>query len=173
MSCHEAPGANIFSSLSLGQRITVWLGVITITLSVLLLLFRMMFVNYVENYQLAYKFDARNGEITLLPDRGYIVTWPILVSVHTIDLRPMQVCISTVLHVLNCKLVQFNADDHEAVQTFLAWHGRRDYEGPSSSSSTSMNDSNYFRSILLNYAYDGQGRSYPFLTILRELRSEE
>ena len=162
-----------YSSFPLGARIGVWLGGIIATLLVLLLLFRMMFVNYVENYQLAYQFDTRNGQITILPDRGYIVTWPVLVRVNTIDLRPMQVCISSVLRVLNCKLVQFNADNPDAVRAFLDWHGRRDYEGPNAGSSPGLSNSNTFQSLLMNYAYDGRGQSYPFLTILRELRSDE
>src|SRR5579863_1592770 len=63
-----------------------------------------LFVNYVDNYQLGYKFDARSGQITILSHSGYVVTPPFVVSVHHIDLRPMQVCISAIQRVLNCKL---------------------------------------------------------------------
>jgi hypothetical protein len=158
-------------------------GKIVMTLSglfalalVLLILFRILFVNYVDNYELGYKFDARNGEITILPHSGYVVTLPFVVSVHHIDLRPMQVCISAIQRVLNCKLVQFNPDS-EAVKLFLSWHGRQDYDGPGTSSSSQSTDGasryTYFQSVLLNYAYDGSGKSYSFLTVLRELKPED
>jgi len=142
---------------------------------VCLLFFRMLFVNYVDNYQLGYKFDSRTGEITILPHTGYVVTPPFVVSVHHIDLRPMQVCISAIQRVLNCKLVQFNPDI-EATRLFLSWHGRQDYDGPGTSSSQSTSGASsytYFQSVLLNYAYDGAGKSYPFLTVLRELKPDE
>ncbi len=131
-----------------------------------LLLFRMMFVNFVDNYELGYKFDSRTGEITILEEPGYYVTLPLVVSVHTIDLRPMQVCINANSRVLNCKLVQF---DKAGVKLFLSWHGRASYEGPGSGTSSATT----FSEILKSYAYDGSGKSYPFLTVLRELKPEE
>ena len=136
----------------------IWVGGICGAGLVLLILFRMMFVNYVDNYQLGYKFDARTGYITVLPHQGYVVTPPFVVSVHTIDLRPMQVCISAIQRVLNCKLVQF---DQEGLDLFLSWHGRANYP------MVSLQD------ILKNYAYDGGGRAYPFLKVLKELKPEE
>jgi hypothetical protein len=140
-----------------------------------LVLFRTSFLTYVDNYQLGYKFDARTGEVTILPRSGYFVATPFVVSIHHIDLRPMQVCISAIQRVLNCKLVQFNPDP-AAVKLFLSWHGRQDYDGPDTTSSQSNSayiDYTYFQGVLLNYAYDGSGKSYPFLTVLRELKPEE
>lgn len=120
--------------------------------------FRILFLNYVDNYELGYKFDSRTGVITLLDEAGYHRTPPFVVTVHTIDTRPMQVCINANQRVLNCKLVQFNKD---GLELFLSWHGRSDYSGHTLSQ------------ILLSYAYDGSGKSYPFLTVLRELKNEE
>ena len=142
---------------------------------VALLFFRIMFVNYVDNYELGYKFDSRTGEITILPRTGYFATPPFVVSVHHIDLRPMQVCISSIQRVLNCKLVQFNPNP-EGVKLFLSWHGRQDYDGPvtqntSSDSQTTIHNT-YFQSVLMNYAYGGDKKEYPFLTVLRELGAE-
>ena len=140
-----------------------------------LIVFRMMFVNYVDNYELGYEFDARTGEITILDHSGYIVTPPLLVSVHHIDLRPMQVCISAIQRVLNCKLVQFNPDP-AAVRLFLSWHGRQNYDGPgihnSSGSSSGSNDDTLLQNILKAYAYEGSGRNYPFLRVIREIRPD-
>lgn len=156
-------------------RAGVWVGVCFATLLLLAGLFRMTFVDYIENYQLGYQFDARTGEITILPHAGYVVTPPLVVKVHHIDMRPMQVCISAIQRVLNCKLVQFNPQP-EAVRLFLAWHGRQDYNGPGTSSGQGTSGASsytYFQSVLLNYAYDGGGKSYPFLTVLRELKPEE
>lgn len=131
-------------------------------------LFWLLFTDFVDNYQLGYKFDARSGKLEILEGHGYFITPPVVVKVHVIDLRPMQVCINANQRVLNCKLVQFNP---KGIQTFLSWHGRGDYHGPGSSSSSA--EPSRFSEILKSYAYEGSGKNYPFLTIIRELKSEE
>lgn len=129
---------------------------------------------FVENYELGYKFDARDGQITVLDRPGYHWRTPIFEAIHTIDMRPRQVCInvgygssgtnssvsadSPNRRVLNCKLVQF---DRNGLSLFLEWHGRGDYTGDA------LDD------LLKIYAYDGTGKAYPFLRVLRELRSNE
>lgn len=140
---------------------------------------RLFAATKVENYQVAYKYDLMpgKGQIEILRnknqdgsysyERGWVLAWPILVKVHTVDLRPMQVCINANQRVLNCKLVQFNP---EGLELFLSWHGRDDYEGPGNSS---MQVTTNFSEILKSYAYDGSGKTYPFLTVLRELKPEE
>lgn len=59
------------------------------------------------------------------------------------------------------KLVQFNP---AGLDLFLSWHGRDNYD---TSASSKLNP------ILMSYAYDGSGKSYPFLTVIRELKPEE
>lgn len=144
-----------------GQRIlvnaSIALGSLLVLSLLALLVFRVMFVNYIDNYELGYKYDARTGKVEILGKRGYVVTAPIVVTVHTIDLRPMQVCINANNRVLNCKLVKFNPD---GLNLFLQWHGRANYDAAT------------LNPILLSYAYDGSGRAYPFLTVLRELKPE-
>jgi len=127
--------------------------------------FRITCVNFVENYELAYKYDKVSGEIIKLDRTGYFVTSPFVVAVHAIDLRPMQVCITANRRTLNCKLVEFNP---EGMDLFLAWHGRGDYEGPgntSSSNGVSATTKTPFSEILMAYAFDGTGNSYPFLKV--------
>lgn len=131
--------------------------------------FRILFVDYVDNYQLPYKFDARTGTITILPEPGYQVTPPFVVSVHHVDMRPMQVCINANQRVLNCKLVQF---DPKGIELFLSWHGRNDYNGPGNGTQQGSGTTT-FSEILKSYAYDGSGKNYPFLRIIRELKPEE
>jgi hypothetical protein len=133
-------------------------GVVLGALLAGLLVFYMLFVNFVDNYELGYKFDLRTGKIVLLQKQGYVITAPFVVKVHTVDLRPMQVCINANARVLNCKLVQFNP---KGIDTFLAWHGRDTY------------DARNLNPILMSYAYDGSGKTYPFLTVLRELKPED
>ena len=123
-----------------------------------LITFRVGWVNHIDNYELGYTFDSRNGEITVIPHSGYVITPPVLVAVHTMDLRPMQVCINANARVLNCKLVRFNP---EGLDLFLEWHGRGDY--------SAMN----LNGILMSYAYENAGKTYPFLTILRELSTTD
>ena len=147
-----------------------FLGYATLVIVVLLVLglvggcmFRAAAVTHVDNYELGYKFDKRSGKIERLDRTGYHIAWPVLVAIHTVDLRPVQVCINANNRVLNCKLVDFNPD---GLETFLAWHGRKDY-------SIDARGTGSFPDILLSYAYDPHSRSYPFIRILKELRGEE
>lgn len=139
--------------------------------------YRGLFLNWVDNYQFAYTYDYWTGKATPVTHNGYVYAPPFVRSVHTIDLRPMQVCISSIQRVLNCKLVHFDpyAKDPETGlqgwELFIKWHGRNDYEGPGTSNTPSTTDS-LFRAILTNYAYDGTGRSYPFLVIEKELKGD-
>ncbi len=119
-------------------------------------------ITFVDNYELGYRYDMRNGQVTRVGRTGYIVHPPFVVDVHTVDLRPMQVCINANSRVLNCKLVKFNPD---GLETFISWHGRANYEGTGGRSN--------FNEILMSYAMDGSGKSYPFLTVIRELKPEE
>ena len=134
-----------------------------------LIVFRVGWVTYVDNYELGYKFDSRSGKITVLDHTGYVVAAPFLVQVHTIDLRPMQVCINANARVLNCKLVQFNKD---GIELFLSWHGRNDYSVGSVDNQGHHYGGN-LDAILMSYAFDGSGKSYPFLTVLRELKTDD
>lgn len=113
---------------------------------------------FVDNYEVGYRFNARTGEITLLEHSGWIPKEPFFEMVGAVDTRPMQVCINANQRVLNCKLVRFNP---EGLRLFLEWHGR-DWASTST-----------LEEILKSYAYDGSGRDYPFLTIVRELRPQD
>ena len=151
------------------QRVTARLVATILMVLCLALFFRVMFVNFIDNYELGYKFDSRTGKTDVLPGSGYYVTPPLLVKVHHVDLRPMQVCINANQRVLNCKLVQFNK---AGIELFLSWHGRNDYDGPGGGQQDG-NTATVFSEILKSYAYEGSGKIYPFLTVLRELKPEE
>ncbi len=118
---------------------------------------RAFFLEFVENYELAYQYNWRTGEVTMLDRPGYHRVQPLLTSIYTIDLRPMQVCVEANDRVLNCKLVEFNKAGFEE---FIAMHGAANYEGQP------------FQEILKSYAYDGRSTTYPFLTVLRELGND-
>ncbi len=137
--------------------------------------FRGCCVKFVDNYELGYRYDRRDGTITLVGRTGYVLYPPIVVDIHTVDMRPMQVCINANARVLNCKLVQFDAN---GLETFLNWHGRADYDAPTSSgggdaTSSTTTHTTQFSNILMSYAFDGSGKNYPFLKVIRELKPEE
>lgn len=115
-------------------------------------------LDFVDSYELGYKYDLRSGKITVINHTGYVLHAPWVVEVHTVDLRPLQVCINANSRVLNCKLVRFNP---EGLQLFLSWHGRDSYSQDS------------LEPILMSYAYEDAGHTYPFLTVLREMRTED
>lgn len=118
--------------------------------------FYALWVDTVESHELGYIYNRWTGRITRVAHPGYVITHPFVSTVHTIDLRPMQVCINANNRTLNCKLVQFNP---RGLDAFLAMHGRDDY------------DLQRLNGILLSYAYEGSGRTYPFLTIVSQLEA--
>ena len=117
-----------------------------------------------DNYEFAYRFDALTGNVEALknkdgsPRHGYVFAIPFIENIHTIDMRPMQVCISSNSRVLNCKLVNFDSKGYEL---FIKWHGRDDYSKEK------------LESILMSYAYDPSQSSYPFLKIQKELKNQD
>jgi len=128
-----------------------------------LIVFRIAFVTFVDNYHLGYIYYGRTGQVERLQHTGYVVTTPIVNSVHAIDLRPGQVCMNANARVLNCKLVRFNPDGFEK---FIEWHGRGAGEGGSSGVGV--------YEILKSYAFNvNEGRDCPFLTILDDMRRKE
>lgn len=166
-----------WANLSFGSKFGIVVGATFVLCLFSFLLFNGIFVNTVDNYQVAYRYDLigpNRGKIVILtnPDgsyrRGWVITAPFVTKVHTVDLRPMQVQMNANSRVLNAKLIQFNPD---GLKLFLDWHGRNNYEGPGSPGTTGGGvGSTVFSEILRSYAYDG--KHYPFLTILRELKSE-
>lgn len=123
--------------------------------------YRAYFLKSVDSYELAYRWDKRDGSITVLNRSGWHRIKPFLTKVHTIDLRPMQIKIEANNRVLNAMLVKFKA---EGLNQFIDLHGRGNY------SQTELGD------ILKSYAYEGYGdesynkdalqRKYKFLEIL-------
>jgi hypothetical protein len=151
----------MFDWRSLVNRFTIVIGGLVCLLLFGGIFFRACCVTFVDSYELGYQYDARSGRLTHVDRTGYILHTPFVVDIHTVDLRPMQVCINANARVLNCKLVQFNP---AGLDLFLSWHGRGDYE---SAGDGKLNP------ILMSYAYDGSGRSYPFLSVIRELKPED
>lgn len=151
------------------EKLAIRLGIPLVVLIVLGLLFRVTCVNFVDNYEFGYEYNKWTGELSPLHKQGYIVTWPFVVSIHTIDTRPTQVCINANSRVLNCKLVEF---DTTGWRTFVGWHGRDDYSNNSSNGQGGGGGGN-LNAILMSYAYDGSGKAYPFLKVLRELKPDD
>lgn len=146
------------------QKTWLGIGIGFTTLIILALIIRGMFFTFIDNYEFGYRFDTRTGELHPLINKdgslrqGYIFSYPFVEKVHTIEMRPMQVCINANSRVLNCKLVEFNP---EGFETFIAWHGRGDY------SQANLKD------ILMSYAYDPSNKEYSFLSIKKELKNED
>ncbi len=115
-------------------------------------------VDYVESHEIGYSYNMRTGNIRVLNKTGYIFHEYWFVEVNTIDLRPLQVCINANQRVLNCKLVKFNP---AGLQQFISWHGRQNY---------SLGD---LEPILMSYAYENAGHTYPFLTVIREMNTTD
>jgi len=128
------------------------------------IIIRTAFFTFVDNYEYAYEFNLSTGKIRSLvdkegsPQHGYFTVVPFFRVIHTIDMRPMQVCINANSRVLNCKLVEF---DPKGLETFIAWHGRGDYSG------------SQLEDIMTSYAYDPSNKTYPFMKIKKELKNED
>jgi len=142
-------------------------GTLILTIIAALIL-RIFFLSFVDKHELGYCFNKITGEITKFERTGYFLYPPWVYSVHSIDLRPMQLqitansfgnttTIDTVnQRVLNAKLVKFNPD---GLDTFIKWHGRN-----------AGDSRKELAEILRCYAFDrSEGKDCPFLTIEREL----
>lgn len=149
-----------------------------IGISILLLtpiLFKLLFVDFIDQHELGYKFDTRTGQISVLKEKGYIVSPPVLVKISTIDLRPFQVCINANSRVLNCKLIQF---DPEGFDDFINWHGRSDYSPFSSGVGPGgLNTNSDMYQIMMAYAYESYGKrknkNYKFLKVIKEIGGDD
>jgi len=149
------------------RRLTAVIVVLVGLVSIGSFLFRISCVTAVDNYELAFNYNWWTGKIEKLDRAGWIIRWPIVNSVHTIDLRPYQISITADIQknvsgsssdrgigarVLNAKLVRFNP---EGLDTFIEWHGRR-----------AGNNTRQMLEILKAYAFDSEGgRGCPFLTV--------
>ncbi|HRY36380.1 MAG TPA: hypothetical protein P5230_00655 [Candidatus Magasanikbacteria bacterium] len=142
--------------MSLSQKIGIGFGIVVVLTIFSLIVWVFGWLNYIDNYELGYKFDTLTGKVEPIERTGWVSNPPFVTKIHTIDLRPMQLCISANQRTLNCKLVKFNP---EGLQTFLSWHGRGDYDifGEATGS---------LRDIMKSYAFDGSGTTYPFLTFM-------
>lgn len=127
-----------------------------------------LYLKFVDSYEVGYRFDALTGKVTVLERTGWHVKKPFIEKINTVDLRPFQTCINANQRVLNCKLVQFNK---AGLMTFIAWHGRRDYK-LNFSDTSSAEASGTFMDIMRSYALDDNWRSYPFLTVIREMKND-
>lgn len=141
-----------------------------IVVLILFVLARVLLISSVENYELGYKFNRLNGQITKLERTGWFVNLPFVVSVKTVDLRPMQVCLNANRRVLNCKLVQFNAsffEDFLRVEGwwYYWWANRISYNLGHKEEYRGMRD------ILRGYSFSRQ--HYPFITVLAEFEGSE
>lgn len=135
----------------------IWSGIGLVIALIGLIFFRMLWVTTQEKHEFAYSFDRFDGTIEVYTNSGWIVKTPIRYSVHTIDLRPMQITISANSRVLNAKLVRF---DPRGLKTFIEWHGR----------GAESNMNNGFQEILKSYAFDKEnGRDCPFLEVIQEI----
>jgi hypothetical protein len=133
------------------------LGVLTVVLTVLWWCFC---VTFVDNYELGFTYNKWTGKIEKVDRTGYVFYNPIGTSVHSIDLRPIQVKVEANGRVLNTKLVRFNP---EGLDKFVEWHGRDAADAGVAKPSNLME-------ILKSYAFNvNNGSDCPFLLILDEV----
>lgn len=126
-------------------------------------------VNYVPQNDIGFAFNKMTGQVEVLEKTGYVVATPWVKDVHSIDLRPQQVCMNANNRVLNCKLVKFNpygANGDKAsklgLNTFIEWHG------------VSAGDNGGVYEILKSYAFNvNDGTDCPFLSIVDDMRRKE
>jgi len=144
--------------------------VLTIVAAIIL---RAFFVSFVDKHELGYSYNKFTGNVKHFERTGYFLYLPWAMSIHSIDLRPMQLQItahsfgatgSTIdMHnqrVLNAKLVRFNPN---GLEQFIEWHGRN-----------AGDNRRELAEILRCYAFDrNEGKDCPFLSIERQLTPEQ
>ena len=167
--------ASIFTGIKDVLWFTVkWIIPSILTLAIIAaLILHIFFLSFVDKHELGFSYNKVTGEINKLDRTGYFLFPPWFYSVHSIDLRPMQLqitansfgqtgpSINTVnQRVLNAKLVRFNP---EGLDTFIQWHGRN-----------AGDSRNELAEILRCYAFDrAEGADCPFLIIEKQLAPEQ
>jgi hypothetical protein len=152
------------------RQVSRWLAIIAVATIVIGVAYFCTCYKFVDSYELGYSFSKwGDSKIERMANTGYVKRIPFYNEVHTIDLRPMQVCLSANGRVLNCKLVEFNPD---GLQTFLSWHGRDNYKGPGNTTVGIQGCTTQFCEILKVYAYDEKGTVYSFLKIVKNTTAE-
>jgi hypothetical protein len=139
------------------EKLGIGVGAVLVLALIVALFIRVTFINFIDNHEFGYRFNALTGEVTEVNQKGYVWSAPFVVKIHMIDTRPFQVKVSANNRVLNAKLVQFNPAGY---RLFISWHGRADY------------DQLALDPILTSYAFDPSQKDYPFLTVLKELRND-
>ncbi len=128
-------------------------GVLTIIAIILSCGFYILCVDHIDQHEFGYKVERiKGGKLSVIAEKGWIVTPPIATKVYTIDTRPAQRCINSGRvavnqRVLNCKLIAFNP---AGLDEFITLHGVQH---------GNVSD------ILEPYAFDQLGRPYSFLFI--------
>lgn len=158
------------------------LGIFGIVIGVLLfigLIYTSSCITHIDNTEVGYYFNSMTGEKkallrndksgkpyitesdTIYLHQGYTFVFAPFESVNTVDLRPIQLCISAKSgqfdRVLNCKLVSFNP---VGVERFMDWHGRQNY--------TSYELEVILKAYAYDENYDENRNEYSFLTIRKE-----
>lgn len=143
------------------QKIWLTVGISFVAVIFGLLVWKGLFLDFVENYQFGIKFNKRTGEMTEISQPGWTRVTPFITEVYTVDTRPMQIRIEANNRVLNARLVKFNP---KGWRQFIKLHGLAKYDGYSLSE------------ILKSYAYENVGnrgndeeileKKYTFLEIL-------
>lgn len=142
-----------FVANAVWKRLGVFLAALIVIVLLGLAVWRIAWVTFVDNYEMAFSYDRMSGQIEKIDRTGWIIRTPFVYSVHAIDLRPYQVTISANQRILNAKLVRFNP---EGLKQFVEWHGR-----------DAADSTGWLLEILKCYAFDmEEGRDCPFLTIV-------
>lgn len=152
--------------MNLFEKILTTVGIFIGVSLLSLLVFRIGWVNYIDSTEFAYQFDSRNGQISEVYKKGYYVSSP-FVTVHTVEMRPMQICLNANNRVLNCKLVEF---DTLGWRELIRLHGRKNYSNDGGSfggGSGNSSGGGGLNDIFASYAYDGSGKLPSFIHILK------
>jgi len=93
------------------KNVSLSLGALIVLGLLLLGVYRMTCLTFVEVHEFSYKVNHLNGGIEKVKQQnGYIRHLPIVESIYTIDQRPFQIRVSANNRVSNQKLIRFNPD---------------------------------------------------------------
>ncbi len=159
----------LVSLLSYFQGVNPWAKhwlVIAVRGFMIVILFYLFCIHYLEPHQAAIVWDRVTGKLWLDTKPAWHFTWP-WVSAARIDMRPQRVCITSGTKAVNCKLVRFKAS---AFREFVATEGFRYYWLSNRLSFNWGYDEEYrgWRDILRGYAFSV--KKYPFIVVVQEYK---
>lgn len=128
-------------------------------------LFYLMFVDYIDHYEVSIRRNILSGETYIDTTGGFNLSVPWVLT-SNIETRPIRICITSSSRIYNCKLVSF---DPNGFEDFVELEGFKYYWWANRLSYNIGHDVEYrgISDIIKGYCFD-ESKKHSFIKIEKE-----